>query len=247
MLQTNTEHPFVQQFDTPCSLRRRPHTDPHISLKNRTRPCRCDFCAQNSHTGSVWGLLRRLQGPYVIPALAVPRHLYIYDKGGRKQYSALWYNNNATLCWFVVKKFVLHLWNSMTSINIILGSPDRPGEVIGIKKWKSEKIQNFQERSQFRTRFRGYVQCDAIRWEQLENWHFSRGYNFWTNDFILILKTPTRPYSCVAIFFLLLITCLNVLFLSCRLLKKVRFLTVPIWLLHTVLFFFFFFLNLFFY
>ena len=23
-----------------------------------------------------------------------------------------------------------------------------------------------------------YVQCDAIRWEQLENLHFSRGYNF---------------------------------------------------------------------
>ena len=29
----------------------------------------------------------------------------------------------------------------------------------------------------------GTVQCDEIRWEQLENWHFSRGSNFWTNDF----------------------------------------------------------------
>ena len=37
------------------------------------------------------------------------------------------------------------------------------------------------------------IQCDAIRWEQFENWHFSRGYNFWTNDLILILKTPTCP------------------------------------------------------
>ena len=42
------------------------------------------------------------------------------------------------------------------------------------------------------------VLCDAIRSEQFENWHFSRGYNFWTNDLILILKNPTRPYSCLA-------------------------------------------------
>ena len=42
------------------------------------------------------------------------------------------------------------------------------------------------------------VQCDAIRWKQLENWHFSRGYNFWTNDLILILKTPTPSYSHLA-------------------------------------------------
>ena len=39
-----------------------------------------------------------------------------------------------------------------------------------------------------------YLQCDAIRWEQLEILHFSRGDNFSTLDFILILKTPTRPY-----------------------------------------------------
>ena len=31
-------------------------------------------------------------------------------------------------------------------------------------------------------------QCDAIRWEQLEYWHFSRGYIFWANDLILYLK-----------------------------------------------------------
>ena len=35
---------------------------------------------------------------------------------------------------------------------------------------------------------------------QLENWHTSRGYNIWTNDLILILKTSTRPYSCLAKF-----------------------------------------------
>ena len=28
--------------------------------------------------------------------------------------------------------------------------------------------------------------------------HFSRGYNFWNNDFRIILKNPTRPYSCLA-------------------------------------------------
>ena len=42
------------------------------------------------------------------------------------------------------------------------------------------------------------VQCDAIRWEQFKNWHFSRRYNFWINPLILILKTPIRPYSCLA-------------------------------------------------
>ena len=42
------------------------------------------------------------------------------------------------------------------------------------------------------------LRCDAIRWEHLENWHFSRGYNFWTNGLILILKTPTGLYSCLA-------------------------------------------------
>ena len=42
------------------------------------------------------------------------------------------------------------------------------------------------------------IQCDAIRWEQFEIWHFSRGYNFWTDGLILIMKTPTRPYSRLA-------------------------------------------------
>ena len=43
------------------------------------------------------------------------------------------------------------------------------------------------------------LQCDAIRKKkQFENLHFSRGYNFWTNDLIVILKTSTRPYSCLA-------------------------------------------------
>ena len=38
------------------------------------------------------------------------------------------------------------------------------------------------------------VQCDAIKWEQLENLHILRGYNFWTNGLIFILKTSFRPY-----------------------------------------------------
>ena len=45
---------------------------------------------------------------------------------------------------------------------------------------------------------RNSLQCDTIRWEQFENWHFSRCYNFWTDDLILILKTPTRPNLCPA-------------------------------------------------
>ena len=44
----------------------------------------------------------------------------------------------------------------------------------------------------------GQLQCDAISWEQLDNWHFSRGYNFWTNDLILILKTSACPFSYLA-------------------------------------------------
>ena len=54
------------------------------------------------------------------------------------------------------------------------------------------------------------TQCGAIRWELFENGHFSRGYNFCTNDLILILKTPTRPYSCLAKvirFSVLVLTC----------------------------------------
>ena len=39
------------------------------------------------------------------------------------------------------------------------------------------------------------LQCDSIRWEQLAIRHFSRGYNFRTNNLIFILKTHTRPYT----------------------------------------------------
>ena len=45
-----------------------------------------------------------------------------------------------------------------------------------------------------------WVQCDAIKRERLENVHFSRGNNFWTNDPILILEIPTRPCLCLAKF-----------------------------------------------
>ena len=64
------------------------------------------------------------------------------------------------------------------------------------------------------------VQSDAIRWEQLEKWHFSRGYNFWTNDLILILKTPTRSYLCLEkIFFCseLVLTCCSKVVGLCKL------------------------------
>ena len=42
------------------------------------------------------------------------------------------------------------------------------------------------------------IQRDAIRWERLENWHFSRDCNFRANDFILILRTFPSSYSCLA-------------------------------------------------
>ena len=64
------------------------------------------------------------------------------------------------------------------------------------------------------------VQCDAISWKQIDKWHFSRGYNFWTNDFIVILKTPARPYSCLAKVVFWFRTCLNVMFISCMAYKK---------------------------
>ena len=67
------------------------------------------------------------------------------------------------------------------------------------------------------------VQCDAIRWKQYHNWHFSGGYNFCTNVLTIIPKIPTLPYSC-----------LHVWFINWRLMKNVRFRTVPIWLYHTV-------------
>ena len=73
-----------------------------------------------------------------------------------------------------------------------------------------------------------------MRWEQFKNWHFSRGYNFWTEDNILLLKTFTGPYSCLAKVIFCQELVLNLLFISCRLMKNVRFWTVPIWLLHTV-------------
>ena len=50
-------------------------------------------------------------------------------------------------------------------------------------------------------------------------------YNFWTNDLILILKTPPCPHSCQA----------KVIFASKRVVHgKARFPTVTIWLLHTL-------------
>ena len=55
----------------------------------------------------------------------------------------------------------------------------------------------------------GTIQCDAIRWEQLENRHFLRGYNLWTNDL--------NPYSSVFVSrksFFLYGSCLNVCFIS---------------------------------
>ena len=78
------------------------------------------------------------------------------------------------------------------------------------------------------------VHCNAIRWKQFQNWHFLIEYNFWTNDLILILKTSTRPYSCLAKVIFLLITFLTVLLISCRPMENVRFRPVPIWLPHTV-------------
>ena len=36
------------------------------------------------------------------------------------------------------------------------------------------------------------VQCDAIRRELFKKWHFSKSYNFWTNDLILILLLLVR-------------------------------------------------------
>ena len=45
---------------------------------------------------------------------------------------------------------------------------------------------------------RSFIQCDAFRRKQFENCQFSRGYNFLINDLILILKTPSRPYSFLA-------------------------------------------------
>ena len=77
------------------------------------------------------------------------------------------------------------------------------------------------------------VQCDAIRWEQSEKLHFSRGSNSWTNEVILILKTPTCQYSCPANINFCFKTCLNVWFESWRLMKSARFQTVPTWLHHT--------------
>ena len=70
--------------------------------------------------------------------------------------------------------------------------------------------------------------------KQFDNGHFSRGCNFWTNDVILILKTPTCPYSCLAKNNYLFISCLNVRFISCRLIKSVSFWSVLIWLSHLI-------------
>ena len=99
-----------------------------------------------------------------------------------------------------------------------------------------KKGHNRTIKNQFKTHFYiiCYIQCDAIRWEQFANWHFSKGYNFWTDDLILILKSLTRPYLCIAIIIICSETCLNVWILSCRLIKTVRFRIVPVWLHHSV-------------
>ena len=63
------------------------------------------------------------------------------------------------------------------------------------------------------------MQSDGNR---LKNYPFcDRGYNFWTNDAIIIFKTPSSTYSCLW-------------FISCRLMKSASFQTVPIWLHHTI-------------
>ena len=77
-----------------------------------------------------------------------------------------------------------------------------------------------------------YLQCDTIRWEQLENWYFSRGYILWTNDLILILKTSIQPYSYLEKVIICSVS--NVWFKNCRLMNSVRFRTVLIWLHHTI-------------
>ena len=41
------------------------------------------------------------------------------------------------------------------------------------------------------------IEINAIKCEELENIHVSSGYNFLTNYLILLLKTSTRPYSCL--------------------------------------------------
>ena len=69
---------------------------------------------------------------------------------------------------------------------------------------------------------------DAIRWEEIENLHFL---NWWSylhsKNLYLFLFMSSK--SCF-----LSRTCINVLFISSRLMKNVRFRTVPIWLLHTI-------------
>ena len=66
------------------------------------------------------------------------------------------------------------------------------------------------------------MQSDENRWKIDTFWEAI--YNFWTNCLILILKTYTRPYLCLAKVVILLRTCLNVLFIS-RCMKNVRFRT----------------------
>ena len=41
------------------------------------------------------------------------------------------------------------------------------------------------------------MQSDGNSWK-IDTFQDSRGYNFWTNDLILFLKTPTRSYSSLA-------------------------------------------------
>ena len=50
-----------------------------------------------------------------------------------------------------------------------------------------------------------------------------RGYNFWTNDLIFILKTSALPFTCLAKGMFLFRTCINVWLTSYKLMKSVRF------------------------
>ena len=84
-------------------------------------------------------------------------------------------NRIRKLFWYRGKK-----WD--TENDLAIGTPqDKPA--------KKNKLR--------RTKFSS-LQWHAIRLEQFKNWHFSIGYNFWTDDLILLLKTPTPPYSCLA-------------------------------------------------
>ena len=58
--------------------------------------------------------------------------------------------------------------------------------------------------------------------------------NFCTNDLILILKTPTSPYSSLAKVIIQSKHGPNVCYINCRVMKSVGFRTVSIWLHRTL-------------